>query len=138
MNRTSEVDSSTGVIAEMVRLSIMPQLFVTAIPRPPLMASTRLSMSSIFWSSSPSKVMVKSTKETGSAKSWRGESGRTGGVGGECVVGEYTPVFEHVLRVQLQALAIQPLLRVVVVGAAAVVESGEYVRCVEVRVTARN
>ena len=48
MNRTSEVDSSTGVIAEMVRLSTMPQLLVTAMPRPPLTASTPLLTSSIF------------------------------------------------------------------------------------------
>ena len=61
MNRTSEVDSSTGVIAEMVRLSTMPQLLVTAMPSPPLIASTPLLTSSIFWPSSPSKVMVKST-----------------------------------------------------------------------------
>ena len=50
-----------GVVAEMVRLSIMPELLVTAMPRPPLMAWMLLSMSSIDWFSSPSKVMVKST-----------------------------------------------------------------------------
>jgi hypothetical protein len=49
------------VVAEMVRLSIMPELFVTAMPRPPLIAWMLLSMSSIDWFSSPSKVMVKST-----------------------------------------------------------------------------
>ena len=69
MNRTSEVNSSTGVTAEMVRLSIIPQLLVTAMPRPPLMASTPLLTSSIFCPSSPSNVMVKSTNDTGSAKS---------------------------------------------------------------------
>ena len=61
MNRTSEVDSSTGVTAEMVRLSIMPQLLVTAMPRPPLIASTPLRTSSIDCWSLPSNVMVKST-----------------------------------------------------------------------------
>ena len=45
-------------------------------------------------------------------------------------------VFEHVLRVHFQALAVQPLLRVVVADVAVVIESGEYVRHVEVRFTA--
>src|SRR5207253_1917297 len=42
----------------------------------------------------------------------------------------------HVLRVHFQSLAIQPLLRVVAVGAAAVVESGEDVRRFEEGFTA--
>ena len=61
LNRTSEVSSSTGVTAVIVRLSTMPQLLVTATPRPPLIASTPLLTSSMDCPSSPSKVMVKST-----------------------------------------------------------------------------
>jgi hypothetical protein len=49
---------------------------------------------------------------------------------------EVHAVFEHILRVHFQALPIQSLLRIVAVGAAAVVEPGEDVRRVEVRFTA--
>src|SRR6202022_2749666 len=48
---------------------------------------------------------------------------------------EVHAVFEHILRVHFQTLPIQPLLRVVVVGAAVVIESGEHVRCLEIRLT---
>lgn len=48
-------------------------------------------------------------------------------------MGEVHAVFEHVLRVHLQRSAEEPLLRVVVGGAAAVGEGVEDVGCVEER-----
>src|SRR4029079_18670643 len=47
---------------------------------------------------------------------------------------EVDTVLEDVLRVHLESLAVQPLLRVVVVGTAAVCETREPVRCIEKRV----
>jgi hypothetical protein len=79
VKRTSQVASSTGVTAEIVRLSIMPQLFVTATPRPALIAWTPLVTSSIDWAPpSSSKAIVKSTYDTGSSKSWRVNRGVIG------------------------------------------------------------
>ena len=65
-----------------------------------------------------------------------GEHGHDGRVVHEFEMREIDTVFEHVLRMQLQGLPIQPLLRVVVLGAAAVAERGEDVRRVEIRLTA--
>ena len=66
-----------GVTQEAVRLSIIPQLLVTATPSPALMACTPLFTSSALPTVS-SKVMVKSTSETGSVKSWRVKTGTIG------------------------------------------------------------
>lgn len=78
VNRTSQVSSSTGVTAETVRLSTIPQLLVTATPKPPLMACTPLFMSSADMPGISSKAMVKSTYEIGVPNSCQVNLGMNG------------------------------------------------------------
>ena len=134
MKRTSEVRSSTGVTAEMVRLSTIPQLFVTAMPSPPLIASTPLLTSSMLWS----VVAFEGDGEVDvghvAVEVVAGENRHDRRLVHELEMSEVDAVLQDILRVHFQGFAVEPLLRVVVVGTAGVVEAREHVGGVEERV----